>query len=272
MREHPWAPPSGEAPAGSRSLWFAALGAALVVSLAFAGYQLVTRTQAGPEPAAGGAVEEQPLDSGAGGARLDPGDIVDVIPMDGIPAIDEPVFQSVSEADWLADQEPVIAFELGGDARAYPLLILTWHEIVNDEVGGTPVAVTYCPLCNSPVVWERPVVEGEVTTFGTSGKLYQSNLVMYDRASESYWPQLTGQAVTGPLPRHRVRPALRHEPLPGVRPDRGAVPVPGGGRSEASAGGTGHRDHGRRRSRGLPLPASPRRIRRGDGGGGGGGR
>ena len=199
MREHPWASPPGETPAGSRSLWFAALGAALVVSLAFAGYQLVTRTQAGPEPAAGGAVGEQPLDSGAGGARLDPGDIVDVIPMDGIPAIDEPVFQNVSEVDWLADKEPVIAFELGGDARAYPLQVLTWHEIVNDEVGGTPVAVTFCPLCNTAVAFERPEIEGEVTTFGTSGKLIHSNLVMYDRATESLWPQVTGEALVGEL-------------------------------------------------------------------------
>jgi hypothetical protein len=199
MREHPWASPPGQAPVGSRSLWFAALGAALVVSLAFAGYRLVTRTQASPEPAAGDAVGEQPSDSRAGGARLDPGDIVDVIPMDGIPAIDEPVFQSVSEADWLADQEPVIAFELGGDARAYPLQILTWHEIVNDEVGGTPVAVTFCPLCNTALAFERPEIEGQVTTFGTSGKLIHSNLVMYDRATESLWPQVTGEALVGDL-------------------------------------------------------------------------
>jgi Protein of unknown function (DUF3179) len=88
---------------------------------------------------------------------------------------------------------------MNGDARAYPLQILTYHEIVNDQVGGEPVAVTYCPLCNTPVVWKRPVVDGAVTTFGTSGKLYRSNLVMYDRATGSYWPQLTGQAVTGPL-------------------------------------------------------------------------
>jgi hypothetical protein len=120
-------------------------------------------------------------------------------PPDGIPPIDEPRFEAVTEVDWLSDHQPVIAVEINGDARSYPLLILTWHEIANDEVGGVPVAVTYCPLCNTPVVWERPIVDGEVTTFGTSGKLYRSNLVMYDRATDSYWPQVTGQAVTGPL-------------------------------------------------------------------------
>jgi hypothetical protein len=120
-------------------------------------------------------------------------------PPDGIPPIDNPRFQPVAAVEWLSDRQPVIAVDIDGDARAYPLQILTWHEIANDEVGGVPVAVTYCPLCNTPVVWERPVVEGKVTTFGTSGKLYRSNLVMYDRATDSYWPQVTGQAVTGPL-------------------------------------------------------------------------
>jgi hypothetical protein len=125
-------------------------------------------------------------------------------PPDGIPPIDEPRFEAVAEVDWLSDRQPVIAVDIHGDGRAYPLQILTWHEIANDEVGGVPLAVTYCPLCNTPVVWERPVVEGEVTTFGTSGKLYRSNLVMYDRATDSYWPQVTGQAVTGPLTGRRL--------------------------------------------------------------------
>lgn len=120
-------------------------------------------------------------------------------PPDGIPPIDDPKFEPVSQVVWLDEGEPVIALDVGGDARAYPLQILTWHEIANDEVGGVPVSVTFCPLCNTPVVFERPVVQGEVTTFGTSGKLYLSNLVMYDRATESYWPQALGQAVMGPL-------------------------------------------------------------------------
>ncbi|MCA1677169.1 MAG: DUF3179 domain-containing protein, partial [Actinobacteria bacterium] len=105
----------------------------------------------------------------------------------------------VVDIDWLGAREPVIEVEIDGDARAYPLQILIWHEIVNDVVGGTPIAVTFCPLCNTAIAFERPTIEGAATTFGTSGSLYHSNLVMYDRATESYWPQATGQAVTGPL-------------------------------------------------------------------------
>jgi hypothetical protein len=126
------------------------------------------------------------------------------VPPEGIPSIDEPRFQPAARAGWLSDREPVISLEVAGDARAYPLTILTWHEIVNDDVGGVPVAVTYCPLCNTPVVWERPLVDGKVTTFGTSGRLYRANLVMHDRATRSYWPQLMGQAVAGTLSGKRL--------------------------------------------------------------------
>ncbi len=118
-------------------------------------------------------------------------------PRDGIPPIDDPVFISQDEAaEWLAGNEPVIALERNGDARAYPLQILTWHEIVNDTVGGDPVVVTFCPLCNSAIVFER-VVDGEVTTFGTSGLLRFSDLVMWDRATESLWQQFTGEGIVG---------------------------------------------------------------------------
>lgn len=120
-------------------------------------------------------------------------------PPDGIPPVDNPVFESVGEVTWLAEKEPVVVIEIGDDARAYPLQVMTWHEIVNDTVGGTPVSVTFCPLCNTAYGYERPEVNGEPTTFGTSGKLYKSNLVMYDRASESLWPQAMGEAVVGPL-------------------------------------------------------------------------
>lgn len=131
---------------------------------------------------------------------VDPDDVVSGgPPPDGIPPIDDPRYERVSDVDWLAAREPVIALTIGDDARAYPLQILTWHEIVNDEVGGVPVAVTFCPLCNTPFAFERPVVDGEVTTFGTSGKLYHSNLVMYDRATSSLWPQASGRAVMGAL-------------------------------------------------------------------------
>lgn len=120
-------------------------------------------------------------------------------PPDGIPPIDSPTFVAVSDVDWLTEREPVLVVELDGDARAYPLQIMTWHEIVNDTVGGIPISVTFCPLCNTPYVFERPEVEGEVTSFGTSGMLYNSNLVMYDRATSSLWPQAFGQAMIGPL-------------------------------------------------------------------------
>lgn len=120
-------------------------------------------------------------------------------PRDGIPSIDNPQFISFDEAnDWLADNEPVVSLEIDGDARAYPLQILTWHEIVNDTVGGEPVLVTFCPLCNAAIVFER-TIDGEAVEFGTSGLLRNSDLVMYDRATESLWQQFTGQALIGDL-------------------------------------------------------------------------
>ncbi len=120
-------------------------------------------------------------------------------PRDGIPPIDEPNITTFDDADeWLGGKEPVIAFELNGDARAYPLQILTWHEIVNDVVGGVPVAVTFCPLCNSSIVFER-TLNGVVHDFGTSGKLRRSDLVMWDRQTETWWQQLTGEGIVGEL-------------------------------------------------------------------------
>ncbi len=130
---------------------------------------------------------------------VDPDEIVDVLAPDTIPAIDEPRFLPVRRGTFLAPREPVLALVLGEEARAYPVRILMWHEIVNDVVGGVPVAVTYCPLCNTGIAFVRPVVDGELLDFGTSGKLYFSNLVMYDRQTGSLWPQVTGQAVAGPL-------------------------------------------------------------------------
>jgi peroxiredoxin len=125
-------------------------------------------------------------------------------PPDGIPPLDRPRFLHVGRVDWLAPAEPVAVVRTGGDARAYPLQILVWHEIVNDTIGGSPVAVTYCPLCNTAVAFRRPEIGGKATTFGTSGKLYNSNLVMYDRATQSLWPQALGLAVSGPLTGQRL--------------------------------------------------------------------
>ncbi len=118
-------------------------------------------------------------------------------PPDGIPAIDRPTFVAPAAADaWLRPKEPVLALEINGDARAYPLQILMWHEIVNDTVGGRAVAVTYCPLCNSGLVYDR-VIHGQTVDFGTSGKLYKSDLVMYDRQTHSLWAQMEGRAIVG---------------------------------------------------------------------------
>ena len=119
------------------------------------------------------------------------------VPKDGIPSIDDPHFVPVAErTDWLSDREPVIGLSIDGDARAYPLRILTWHEIVNDTVGGTPVAVTYCPLCNAAIVFEA-THEGARLAFGTTGKLRHSDLVMYDRQTGTWWQQFTGRGIVG---------------------------------------------------------------------------
>jgi len=118
-------------------------------------------------------------------------------PKDGIPAIDEPAFEEIAAAaTWLSERDPVIVFEQDGDARAYPLAILIWHEIVNDSVGGRPVAVTFCPLCNASIVFDRTFA-GEVLDFGTTGKLRNSDLIMYDRQHETWWQQFTGQGIVG---------------------------------------------------------------------------
>jgi hypothetical protein len=120
-------------------------------------------------------------------------------PRDGIPPIDDPKPTSQEAADaWLEDREPVLVVEVGDQARAYPIQILIWHEIANDELGNRPIAVTYCPLCNSSVVFDRRV-EGRTLTFGTTGNLRKSDLVMWDRQTESWWQQLSAEAVVGEL-------------------------------------------------------------------------
>ena len=121
---------------------------------------------------------------------------------DGIPPIDTPIFDTLDQGvttGWARryeDREPVITVAVGDEARAYPLSVLTWHEIVNDTVGGLPLVITYCPLCNAALVYER-TVDGEVLDFGTSGKLRHSDLVMYDRQTESWWQQFTGESIVG---------------------------------------------------------------------------
>jgi len=119
-------------------------------------------------------------------------------PKDGIPSIDRPKFVSVAEAKELTGTDPVIGLVINGDARAYPLRILTWHEIVNDTVGGVPVTVTFCPLCNSSIAFDRRL-DGRVLDFGTTGKLRNSDMVMYDRQTESWWQQFLGQGIVGEM-------------------------------------------------------------------------
>ena len=119
-------------------------------------------------------------------------------PPDGIPSIDDPTFLSPSAVDFLAENEPVVAVEVDGDARAYPIQILMWHELVNDTIGGVPVTISYCPLCNSAVAYDRRL-DDRVLEFGTSGRLWNSALVMYDRQTETLWSHFTAQGIVGEL-------------------------------------------------------------------------
>ncbi len=124
---------------------------------------------------------------------------------DGIPALNRPRFTSVTAASrFLEAREPVIELAVNGDVRAYPLQILIWHEIANDRVGGTPVAVTFCPLCNTTIVFDRRL-GGRVLDFGTTGNLRNSDLVMYDRQTETWWQQFGGDAVVGALAGQKLR-------------------------------------------------------------------
>ncbi|MBI3046665.1 MAG: DUF3179 domain-containing protein [Candidatus Harrisonbacteria bacterium] len=120
-------------------------------------------------------------------------------PKDGIPPIDNPKFISINEAnDWLKEDEPGLAFSRNGVHRFYPYQILVWHEIVNDTVEGQRILISYCPLCLTGYVLD-PLVKGERVEFGTSGKLWKSNLVMYDRKTESLWSQVLGEAIVGEM-------------------------------------------------------------------------
>lgn len=122
---------------------------------------------------------------------------------DGIPAIDNPEFKKVGDVSNIKPNEPVIGVVLNGIAKAYPLQVLMWHEIVNDTIGDTPISVTFCPLCNASIVFDRRInhpKKGEILLdFGTTGKLRNSDLIMYDRQTESWWQQFLGQAIVGEL-------------------------------------------------------------------------
>ncbi|MBT4486014.1 MAG: DUF3179 domain-containing protein [Rhodospirillaceae bacterium] len=123
---------------------------------------------------------------------------------DQIPSIDKPRYVAVNAAKGLAPTEPVIGLTVNGKSRAYPLTILIWHEIVNDVIAGVPVAVTFCPLCNAAVVFDRRL-DGKTLEFGTTGKLRYSDLVMYDRQTETWWQQFTGEAIIGEMMGQELR-------------------------------------------------------------------
>ncbi len=126
-------------------------------------------------------------------------------PRDGIPAIDDPPFIPAAQETRLGEREPVVTLRIDGEkARAYPVRYLIWHEIVNDTVGGVPVAVTYCPLCNTGLTFDRRTESGTLS-FGVTGKLRLSNLIMYDRETESWWQQALGEAIVGDLTGTQLR-------------------------------------------------------------------
>jgi Protein of unknown function (DUF3179) len=118
-------------------------------------------------------------------------------PKDGIPALDHPKFIAASAAR-LADGDRVLGIVQGGTARAYPVRILNWHEVVNDRIGSRSIVVTYCPLCGTGMAFEPPERTG-TGGFGVSGLLYNSDVLLYDRATQSLWSQILSQAITGPL-------------------------------------------------------------------------
>lgn len=126
------------------------------------------------------------------------------VPKDGIRSIDNPQFMPVSKVKGVKGTVPVLSFELNGEAKAYPLGILTRAEIVNDRVGGVPVTVTYCPLCNSAIVFDA-TVDGKHLEFGVSGKLRNSDMIMYDRTTDSWWQQFLGESIVGSMTGTRLK-------------------------------------------------------------------
>jgi hypothetical protein len=171
-------------------------------------------------------------------------------PKDGIPAIDNPSFAPVSEVRGLAPHAPVISIAVGGEAKTYPLRIMIWHEIVNDTAGGVPITVTWCPLCNSSVVFDRRV-GGRTLSFGTTGKLRNSDLIMYDRETESWWQQFGGECIVGAL----LGSELKFVPMRVESVDRFAARFPHGRVLLPPAGG--QRAYGRNPYGGYDSAASP---------------
>ena len=119
--------------------------------------------------------------------------------VDGIPALSDPIMISAGQADYLEIDEPVFGIALNGEARAYPLRVMDWHEMANDVIGGVPVSLAYCTLCGAGIAFDGRASDGRTYTFGSSGFLYRSNKLMYDRQTHTLWNQLTGEPVLGEL-------------------------------------------------------------------------
>lgn len=172
---------------------------------------------------------------------------------DSIPPVVRPVYVDVDKIEDIGPLEPVLSIGINGDFRAYPLRILLWHEIVNEDIGGVPVLISYCPLCNSGVVFDRRV-EGRVLEFGNTGRLRHKDMVMYDKQTESWWQQFTGQSMIGSLTGQTMKPlAARLESLEKfrARAPNGKVLVPED---------EGARPYGASPYVGMDSPALPRAI------------
>lgn len=128
-------------------------------------------------------------------------------PRDGIPAIDNPVFKPIKSYKAFGPDAEVLGVYYNGMAKAFPINILDWHEVVNDEFMGQPVVVTYCPLCGSGISFKAKI-DGMSTEFGVSGLLYNSDVLLYDRATESLWSQIMAQAISGPQKGHELEMIL----------------------------------------------------------------
>ena len=141
--------------------------------------------ETGPTPVSWLIPQDEVIDSGVG--------------MDGIPSVDNPQFSLESEVNKAFDDDLVIGIEFNGELRAYPVPMMDWHEVVNDDVNGLKVAITYCPLTGTAIGWERQLNKNVVTTFGVSGFLYNTNLMPYDRRTNSLWSQQRLECVNGPF-------------------------------------------------------------------------
>ena len=119
--------------------------------------------------------------------------------VDGIPALDDPLLLHPNDADYITPEEPVFGVAINGEAHAYPLRILDWHELLNTTVGGVPISLAYCTLCGAGIAYDGRASDGKTYTFGSSGLLFRSNKLMYDRTTRTLWNQFTGEPVFGAL-------------------------------------------------------------------------